>query len=139
MGQRIQVRRKRMAQEGEAVLHFLYLHFLSDQVVQPASINLVVLKALGLQQLDQILDCCSEIPSDRQLFQCYNHVPSKERATLFRLLLVRHVGSVRPEHTDSEPYWACTIIAAPLPLILFPTTETPKSDLPGTQVLSNCF
>lgn len=58
-----------------------YLHLLRDKPVQPACVNAVVLKALCLQQLDEVFHCGPEVSSDRQFFQSNHHVAGKKNET----------------------------------------------------------
>lgn len=52
-----------------------HLHFLGDEVVQPAGVDVVVLEALGLQEVDEVLHGGPEVAPDGQLLQGHHHVP----------------------------------------------------------------
>lgn len=52
-----------------------YLNFLSDKVIQPARVDIIVSEAFRLQQLDEILNCGPEVASDGQLLHGHHHVP----------------------------------------------------------------
>lgn len=52
-----------------------YLNFLSDEVIQPAGVDVIVSEAFRLQQLDEILNGGPEVASDGQLLHGHHHVP----------------------------------------------------------------
>lgn len=44
-------------------------------MIQPAGIDVVVPEAFCLQQLNEVLDCGPEVPSDGQFLHSHHHVP----------------------------------------------------------------
>ena len=56
-----------------------HLNFLSNEPIQPASVNAVLLEAFCFQQFNQVLNGGSEIPSDGQLLQSHYHVSEREK------------------------------------------------------------
>lgn len=60
-------------------IRLLWLYSLSNQYIQPGSINRVHLETLGFQQSDQIFDSGSEVTSDRQFLQGDNQIPGEQR------------------------------------------------------------
>lgn len=51
-----------------------HLHFLSDEVIQPPRVDVVVLEALRLQEVNEIFHGGPEVASDGQLLQSHHHV-----------------------------------------------------------------
>lgn len=52
-----------------------HLHFLGDEVIQPPSVDVVVLEALGLQEVNEVLHGGPEVAPDGQFLQSHHHVP----------------------------------------------------------------
>ena len=59
--------------------HSTYRHFFSDEFIQPASVKVIVLKWVSLQQHDKVLNGSAEITSDGQLFEGNHHVSDTEK------------------------------------------------------------
>ena len=55
-------------------VRLLCLHPLSDEVVQPPRVDIVVLEALGLQKVNEILHSGPEVTPDGQFLQSHYHV-----------------------------------------------------------------
>ena len=62
-----------------------YLHPLSDEVVQPPRVDIVVLEALGLQKVNEILHSGPEVTPDGQFLQSHYHVPGETQDWFPRL------------------------------------------------------
>lgn len=57
----------------------LYLHFLCDEMIQPAGVDVIVPEAFCLQQLNEVFNCGPEVASDGQLLHSHHHVPDAQR------------------------------------------------------------
>lgn len=53
------------------------LHFLCNEVIQPASVDVIVSEAFSLQKLDEVFHCSPKVSSDGQLLHRYHHVSAE--------------------------------------------------------------
>lgn len=56
-------------------------------MVQPAGIDVIVPEALRLQQLNEVLNCGSEVSSDGQFLHSHHHVPDTQKPQFVFALL----------------------------------------------------
>ena len=61
--------------EGRLSAH---LHFLCNEMIQPAGVDVVISEAFCLQQLNEVFNCCPEVTSDGQLLHSHHHVPEAQ-------------------------------------------------------------
>lgn len=68
----------------------LHLHFLCNEMVQPAGIDVIAPEAFRLQQLNEVLDRSPEVPSDGQFLHGHHHVPDTQKPTVAFFCLYFH-------------------------------------------------
>ena len=86
------------------------MYLLSDEFVQPARVKTIPVKSIRLEQRDEVLHCRPEVPTDRELLQRKDHVPSSDLPCLSPAEAVTELGvgklvkTASCGHTEVAPH-----------------------------------